>query len=84
MEQKIGGSSWVANIKSQVMENLANTKSHITQNLANTESRVTKSFANTENQVLHDSGGWKLEEGKGVAPSKRLAPRWWPSGISKT
>jgi hypothetical protein len=41
MEQKIGGSSQVANTGSLVTENSANLESRVTQNLANTESRVT-------------------------------------------
>jgi hypothetical protein len=48
------------------------------------ESRVTEDSANMENQVMQASGGRKLEEGKGAAPSKRLAPRWCPRGITKT
>jgi hypothetical protein len=84
----------LANTESQVTENLANTKSRITQNLANmeswvmeksanTESRVTKNLANMENRVMQDSEGRKPEEEKGVAPSKRPAPRWCPRGITK-
>jgi 3-polyprenyl-4-hydroxybenzoate decarboxylase len=84
MKQKTRGSSRVANMESPVLENLANTESQVTENLANTESRVTKNLANTENQVMQASRGKKLEEQKGAAPSKRLAPRWWPSGITKT
>jgi hypothetical protein len=45
-EQKMGGSSRVADTESQV-----------TQNSANTESRVMKNSANTENQVTQDLGG---------------------------
>jgi hypothetical protein len=33
---------------------------------------------------MQDSGGKNSEEGKGAAPSKRLAPRWYPRGITKT
>jgi hypothetical protein len=51
MEQKMGGSSRVAN-----------TKSRITENSANTENRVMKNLANTENQLMQDSGGRKPEE----------------------
>jgi hypothetical protein len=39
---------------------------------------------NTKNRVIHDSGGRKLEEGKGVAPSQKPAPWWCPWGITKT
>jgi hypothetical protein len=72
-EHKTGGSNYVANMESRAMENLANT-----------ESRVTENLVNTENGVIHDSGGKKPEEGKGAAPSKRLAPQWCPRGITKT
>jgi hypothetical protein len=41
-----------------------------------------KNSVNMENWVVQDSGGKKLEEGKGAAPSKRLAPRWCPRGIT--
>jgi hypothetical protein len=54
------------------------------ENLANTESRITENSANTKNWVMHDSGGKKLVEGKGAAPSKMLAPQWCPRGITKT
>jgi hypothetical protein len=40
--------------------------------------------ANTENWVMQDSEGRKPEDGKCVAPSKRLVPQWCPSGITKT
>jgi hypothetical protein len=40
--------------------------------------------ANMKNRVMQDSGGKKSEEGKGVAPGKMPAPRWWPRGITKT
>jgi hypothetical protein len=73
MEQKMGGSSRVAN-----------TKSRITENSANTENRVMENLANTENRVTQDSGDRKPEEVRGAAPSKRLAPRWCPRGITKT
>jgi hypothetical protein len=43
-----------------------------------------ENLANTENRVMQDSGGRKPEEGKGVAPSKRQAPRWCSRGIIKT
>jgi hypothetical protein len=66
------------------MKKLANMESCVTQKSANTKGRVTKNSANTENQVMQDSGGRKPEEGKGVAPSKRPAPWWCPSGITKT
>jgi hypothetical protein len=33
---------------------------------------------------MQDSGSRKLEEAKGVAPSKRPAPRWCPRDITKT
>jgi hypothetical protein len=95
MEQKIGGSSRIANMERRVMENSANTKtrvtensantkSRVTQNSANTESRVIENLANTENRVMQDSGGRKQEEGKSAAPSKRQAPRWCSRGIIKT
>jgi hypothetical protein len=71
-------------MESQVMENLANTENRVTQKLANTESRVLKNSANIENRVMQGSGARKLEEGKCAAPSKRLAPRWCPKGITKT
>jgi hypothetical protein len=74
----------LANTESRVMENSANTKSRVTQNSANTESRVTENSVDTENRVMHDSGGRKLEEGKGANPSKRPAPRWCLRGITKT
>jgi hypothetical protein len=80
--------SWVienlANTESRVMENSANTESRVTQNSANTESRVTENSVDTENRVMHDSGGRKLEEGKGANPSKRPAPWWCLRGITKT
>jgi hypothetical protein len=66
------------------MKNLANMESRVTQNLANTESWGMKNLANTENQVMQFLGGRKLEEGKGATPSKRLAPRRCPKGITKT
>jgi hypothetical protein len=47
------------------------------ENSANMESRVMKNLVNTDNRVVQDSGGKKPEEGKGDAPSKRPAPRWW-------
>jgi hypothetical protein len=72
MEQKIGGSSWVVN-----------TERRATKNPANTESRVTENLVNMENRVVQDSRGKKPEEGKGAAPSKRLAPRWCPRCITK-
>jgi hypothetical protein len=53
------------------------------ENSANTESRVTENLANMENWVMQDSEGRKPEEEKGVALSKRLAPRWCPRGITK-
>jgi hypothetical protein len=67
MEQKIGGSSRVANTESQVMENSANTESWVMENLVNTESRViqnstnmksrvTENLANTKNRVMQDLG----------------------------
>jgi hypothetical protein len=40
--------------------------------------------ANTENWIMQDSGSREWEEGKGAAPSKRPAPQWCPSGITKT
>jgi hypothetical protein len=83
-ELKIGGSSRVTNTKSWVMENLANTESRVTQNSANTESQVTKNSANMENRVMLDSGGGGPEEGKCVAPSKRLDPWSCLRGITKT
>jgi hypothetical protein len=94
-ERKIGGSSWVANMESWVMENSANTESRVTENSTNTKSRVTHNSANMEswvtenstnmeNWVMQDSGGRKPEEGKGAAPSKRPAPWWCPRGITKT
>jgi hypothetical protein len=94
-EQKIGGSSRVANTESRVMENLANTENQVTQNLANTESWVTQNLANTEsrvmenlanmkNRVMQDSGGRKPEEEKGATPSKRSSLWWCPRGITKT
>jgi hypothetical protein len=66
------------------MENLANTKNRAMENSANTESRVTEKSVNTESRVIQDSGGKKPEEEKGVAPSKRPAPRWCPRHIIKT
>jgi hypothetical protein len=95
IEQKIGGSSWVANMESRVIENSANMESRVTENLANTESRVTQNsanteswiredLANTENRVMQDSGGRKPEEVRGAALSNRTAPRWCPMGITKT
>jgi hypothetical protein len=63
----MGGSSLVVNTESWAMENPANT-----------ESRVTENSVNIENQVMQDSGGKKLEERKGAAPSNRPAPRWCP------
>jgi hypothetical protein len=55
------------------------------ENSANTESRVMKNLVNTENWVVQDwGGGKKLKQGKGVAPSKRPAPRWSARGITKT
>jgi hypothetical protein len=69
----MGGSCWVANMESRV-----------TQNSANTESQVTEHSTNMEIWVTQDSGGRKLEEVRGAAPSKRPAPRWCPRGINKT
>jgi hypothetical protein len=94
-EQKTGSSSRAANMKSWVMEKLANTKSwviensanaksRVTQNSANTKSRIMEILANTENWVMQDLGGRKPEERKGAAPSKSLAPRWCPRGITNT
>jgi hypothetical protein len=95
MEQKTGGFSHVANTEVWVTGNLANTKSRVTENSANMESWATKNSTNMEsqvtenlidieNRVIQDSGGKKPEEGRGVAPSKRLAPRWCLRGITKT
>jgi hypothetical protein len=56
----------------------------VVENSASTESRATENSVNMENWVMQDSGGKKPEEGKGDAPSKRLAPRWCPRGITKT
>jgi hypothetical protein len=74
-EQKIGGSSRVINTESQVVKKLANTESRVAENLANMESRAMENLVNMENQVMQDSGGKKLEEGKGATPSKRPTPR---------
>jgi hypothetical protein len=52
MEQKIGGSSWVANMESWVMENSANTESRVTENLGNMESLITENLANMKNWVM--------------------------------
>jgi hypothetical protein len=93
-EQKTRSSGRIANTESRVTKNSDNTESRITQNSANmeswvmeksanTESRVTENLANMENQVMQDSEGRKPEEEKGVAPSKRPAPRWYPRGITK-
>jgi hypothetical protein len=71
-------------MESQVAENSTNMESRTTKNLANTESRVMENLVNMENRVMQDSGGKKLEEEKGAAPRKRLAPRWCPRGIIKT
>jgi hypothetical protein len=84
MEQKKGGSSHVANTEVWVTKNSANTKSRIMENSANTESQVTENLVNTEKRVMQDSRGKKPEDGKGPAPSKRLAPRWCPRGIIST
>jgi hypothetical protein len=87
-EQKIGGSSRVANTESRVtensasteswvIENSAKTESQVTQKLANTEIRVSENSANTKNWVMQDPGGRggrKPEEVRGAAQSKRLAP----------
>jgi hypothetical protein len=43
-----------------------------------------ENLVNVENQVMQDLGSRKLEEGKGAAPSKRLAPWSCPTGITKT
>jgi hypothetical protein len=59
-------------------------QSWVMKNLAHTERRVMENSVNTENQVVQDSGGKKLEEGKGIAPSTRPAPWWCPRGITKT
>jgi hypothetical protein len=72
-EQKKGGSHHFANTESWIMENSANTESQITEN-----------SANMENWVTQDMGGKKPEAGKGATPSRRLAPRWCPRGITKT
>jgi uncharacterized membrane protein YqiK len=64
MEQKIGGSSRVANMESQVLENLANTEGRFTENSANTESQDMENLANTENWVMQDSGGGGQETGR--------------------
>jgi hypothetical protein len=48
------------------------------------ESQVMEVSVNMENQIMQDSGGKKLEEGKGVVPGKRPAPQWCPRGITKT
>jgi hypothetical protein len=66
------------------MEMSANTESRVMEKLANTKSWVMGNLANTENRVMQDSGSWKLEEGKGAAPSKRPAPWWCRRGITKT
>jgi hypothetical protein len=71
-------------MESHVTENLATVESQVMENLADTESRVMKSLANTKNRNMQDLGGRELEEGKGAAPSKRLAPWWCPRGITKT
>jgi hypothetical protein len=88
VENSANTESWVAenlaNTESQVEENLVNTESRATENSANTESLVMENLVNIENRVMEDSGGKKLEEEKGVAPSKRSAPRWCPKGITKT
>jgi hypothetical protein len=54
------------------------------ENSANTKSQVTENSASIENQVVQDSGSKKPEELRGVVPSKRPAPRWCPTGITKT
>jgi hypothetical protein len=82
-KHKKGCSSHFANMEVQVTENSANTLSWVMENLANTESRATKNSANTENWVIQESGGKKLKEGKGAAPSKMPAPLWCPRGIMK-
>jgi hypothetical protein len=58
--------------------------SRVIKNLATMENHVTEKSANTEIWVMQDSGRRKSKEGKGVAPSKRPAPRWCPRGIIKT
>jgi hypothetical protein len=73
-----------ANTKGPVIKNLANMESRVTQNSANMESQVMENSTNMENQDMQDSGSRKPEEGKGVAPRKRPAPRWCPRGITKT
>jgi hypothetical protein len=95
MKQREGGSSLVSNMENRITENLANTESRATENSANMESRITKNLANTESQIMENSanmenwvmqglGGKKPEDGKGVSPSKRPAPRSCPRGITKT
>jgi hypothetical protein len=66
---------------------VANTDVRVMENSANTESWVMKNLVHTENRVVQDWGGGgvkKSKQGKGVAPSKRPAPRWCPRGITKT
>jgi hypothetical protein len=71
-------------MESRGTEKLANTKSRVTEKSANTKIRVMGNSANMENRVMEDSGSRKPEEGKGAAPSKKLAPQWCPMGITKT
>jgi hypothetical protein len=59
-------------------------ESWVTEKSANTESWVMGNSTNTENRVMQDSGSRKPKEGKGATPSKRLAPRWCPRGITRT
>jgi hypothetical protein len=66
------------------MEKSANMESWVTEKSANTESWVMGNSTNTENRVMQDSGSRKPKEGKGATPSKRLAPRWCPRGITRT
>jgi hypothetical protein len=54
-EQKIGGSSRVANTRVWVTENLANTESRVMENSANTESRA------TENSQTQKAGLGKIQ-----------------------
>jgi hypothetical protein len=54
------------------------------EKLANMKSRVMENSANTKKWVMQDSRGKKPEEGKGAAPSKSPAPRWFPRGITRT
>jgi hypothetical protein len=70
-------------LESRVAENLANMESRVGENLANMESRSMKNSDNMQNLVMQDSRGKKSKEGNSVAPRKRPAPRWCPSGITE-